>query len=160
MGTHGNAVPSQPTLAENVRDEVNRVILHLQDENKDMMVVPYIANVVQSRIDHHSISPEIVVYCSLEHIKQITRRQLRHLFDPLKNAERKADNQETIFDSVLQDHYPVNREVMGETQRVYLRRDLLTHDEVEQIVERMRRVGDALARHADGLEAWDKDRVL
>ena len=149
----------KPVLSLQLSEEINRVILSLKEKEPDMLDVDYISNVVQSRIDVHHISPPMVEYSSVQNLKQQVRDHLRRDHDPVKKAEDMVDqNQETLFDDILQDYYPCKREVLGVKKPVYVRRDLLTDDEVIVIAERLQKVSKKLAEHADALLAWNASR--
>ena len=146
-------------LAVELTVEIDRSILSLEAERVAQINVDYISNVVYSRLDQHHISPKVIEHCSVMHIKQMVRAALRHTCDPWQRVADEAESgQLTMFDGILQNYYPAEREVMGDKQSVYVRRDLLTHDDVEAIVSRMRMVGLKLLEHCDALLAWDATR--
>jgi hypothetical protein len=91
------------------------------------------------------------VGCHLE-LRQIARSKLRRQFDPVSDAAHGED----LFPDTLQDRYP-QRPARGR-EPVYLLRALMEDADVAFNVERMRRAGAALLRHADALEEWGGGR--
>ena len=149
----------QNALSMQLSDEISRTVLMLSERKTDMLDVDYIANQVQARIDAEGRSPGLVEYSSILNLKQMIRGHLRHNLNPILRAEREVEeNQESLFEEILQDYYPAKREILDQVKPVYVRRDLLSHDEVFIIATRMRLVSERLAKHSDALIAWDKSR--
>jgi hypothetical protein len=133
---------------------------------------------VQKVIDAHAATPEIspdwiatetmlairfartlhrlgYVGCHLE-LRQIARGKLRRQFDPTSAADPDAD-EEDLFPDTLQDRYP-RRRTRG-LPPSYVLRFLMSRPDVEFNVKRMRRVGQALLKHADALEEWGESHL-
>jgi hypothetical protein len=94
--------------------------------------------------------------CHLQ-IRQMARQELRRKHDP--NAviiDQLTSGQDDFFPETLQDRYP-RRTAHGE-EPVYVLRDLMTDADVEWNMNRMRRGGEALLKHADALRAWHGGR--
>jgi hypothetical protein len=93
--------------------------------------------------------------CNLE-LRQIARGKLRHQFDPTSQADPGAD-EDDLFPETLQDRYPRRRK-RGEPPS-YVLRALMSRRDLDFNVARMRRVGQALLKHADALEAWGESHL-
>jgi hypothetical protein len=85
--------------------------------------------------------------CHLQ-LRQIARAFCSRKFDPLHRVAHAADD---LFPETLQERYPV-RPTPGEEPR-YVLLDALSAEDRAYNVERMRRAGRALQKHADALEA-------
>lgn len=93
--------------------------------------------------------------CHLE-VRQIARHKLRRMHDPEERIRESLDQGELQFPDTLQDRYP-RRQQPGEEPR-YILREWMEETDVTFNVERMRRAGRALLKHADALEAWHAGR--
>jgi hypothetical protein len=89
--------------------------------------------------------------CHLE-LRQMARSKLRRQFDPVTRADDAADYGEDLFPDTLQDRYPRHPRSMCEPE--YVQRARMSRDDLDYNVERMRRAGSALLRHADALQEW------
>lgn len=98
--------------------------------------------------------PLVYAGCHLA-LRQIARGKLRR-HDPIETAHDAIAGQGEIFPETLQDRYP--RKVPSDAEPIYALRDHLTANDVKFNVNRMRRAGNALLKHADALEAWHTDR--
>jgi hypothetical protein len=87
--------------------------------------------------------------CHLE-LRQMARAKLRRQFDPTISDD--DDEEADLFPDTLQDRYP--RRPKRGRQPEYVLRERMTQADVAYNVERMRRAGSALLRHADALEEW------
>lgn len=137
-----------------------------------------LAIAVQKVIDAHAATPEIspdwiatetmlaikfpralhrlgYAGCNLE-LRQIARGKLRRKFDPTSPADPDAD-EDDLFPETLQDRYPRRRK-RGQPP-TYVLRDLMSRLDLEFNVKRMRRVGQALLKHADALESWGESHL-
>jgi phospholipid N-methyltransferase len=116
----------------------------------------WIATQVMSEIEFPQ-SLHILGYvgCHLE-VRQISRQKLRHAHDPYANVKASIEAEDDLFPETLQERYP--REPRKAEEPIYALRDLLTEADVRFNVERMRRGGKALLKHADALEAWNAER--
>jgi hypothetical protein len=95
------------------------------------------------------------VGCHLE-IRQIARQKLRRQHDPYAKAKASIEGEDDLFAETLQERYP--RQPRPSEESIYALRELLTRADVQYNVERMRRGGRALLKHADALQAWDTER--
>lgn len=136
-----------------ITEHISRVILSIKDGNGAVIDTDYVANVVESRIDVHSIAPHLTRHLAILELKQQIRSHLRK-HDPIEVATEAVESgQDDMFGDLLQDYYPVKRDIMGEVKSVYARRDTLTEEEMEFNASRMEKVSDRLARHAEALRA-------
>lgn len=143
-----------------VTEHISRVVISLKEQNVDSIDPEYVANVVESRIDIHSIAPHLTRHLAILELKQQTRSYLRASHDPIKIMKTRVESgQDDMFDDLLQDHYPVKRVIMGEEKSVYARRDTLSEDEMEINASKMEKVSDGLAKHAEALRAWFHSKV-
>jgi len=142
-----------------IAEHISRVVISLQEQGRDIIDPDYVANVVESRIDVHQVSPHLTKHLAIMQLKQETRQYLRHAIDPVQIvADKLESGQEDLFNDLLQDHYPAKREIMGEDKSVYVARDLLTSVEVEIVAAKMEKASDALSEHAKALRAWHQSR--
>ena len=138
-----------------VTEHISRVVLSIKDGNGADIDPDYVANVVESRIDIHQVAPHLTRHLAILELKQQIRSYLRKNHDPVEVMTAKVESgQEDMFDDILQDHYPVKRNILGTVKRIYARRDTLTEEEMEINSSRMERVSDGLAKHAEALRAW------
>lgn len=138
-----------------VTEHISRVVASLQDQGCDVIDNDYVANVVESRIDVHQISPHLMKYLALLELKQQIRSYLRHALDPMQVVTDKVKSgQDDLFDDLLQDYYPADREILGVKKSVYVKRESLTGQEVELNAAKMEMASEALAKHAEALRAW------
>lgn len=94
------------------------------------------------------------VGCHLQ-VRQIARELLRK-HDPIEQIKDAVAGQSELFPDTLQEHYPKRRKKSEEP--VYVQREAMTDDDVAYNVDRMRKGGSALLKHADALEAWGEGR--
>lgn len=143
-----------------VMEHIARVVMALNEKHQGIIDSDYVANVVESRIDIHQVSPHLTKYLAILQLKQDVRSYLRHTLDPVEVVTDKlASGQDDLFDDILQDHYPAKREIMGEVKEVYVLKELMTEKEVETVAGKMEKASDALARHAEALRAWYQTKV-
>jgi len=138
-----------------ITEHISRVVLAMNGKDVD---VDYVANVVESRIDVHQISPHLTKYLATLELKQQVRSYLRHRYDPevvvADKIQQGKTEQEDLFDDILQDRYPAVREHMGVKKTKYVIKENLTEDEVEIVAVKMEKAGRALIEHAKALRAW------
>lgn len=116
----------------------------------------WVATQVMADIDFpRSLHALGYVGCHLE-IRQIARQKLRRAHDPYMRVTASVEGEDDLFPETLQERYP--RQPRSKEEPIYALRDLLSRSDVAYNVERMRRGGNALLKHADALEAWDEAR--
>lgn len=93
--------------------------------------------------------------CHLE-LRQIARGKLRKRFDPTAAADDDEQDIDDLFPETLQERYPKARK-KGE-QPTYRRLWDLQEEDVIYNASRMEKVSDGLARHADRLRNWWRER--
>jgi hypothetical protein len=142
-----------------IEDRINQVLLNLQESNAVEFDSDLIADRVDALIDPERLAPALVRYAARRTLKDMAGRVLAHRLDPVTKTKQHI-TQETgdLFSGVLQDHYPVKRQVDGEPKKIYIRRDDLTETDIERIAQRMDRAGDSLNLHAQALKAYFKTR--
>lgn len=142
------------TAEEQLYAAVQTVIDDYQDAGE---VSPsWLATQVMDKIEFpRSLHALGYVGCHLE-IRQIARQKLRRAHDPNARVEASVEGEDDLFPETLQERYP--RQPRPPEEPIYAKRDLLTRADVQYNVERMRRGGRALLKHADALEAWDAER--
>jgi hypothetical protein len=96
-----------------------------------------------------------VTYASIEHCKQIARKELAGKFSP--EGQDNVAHQEDMFSGVLQEYYPLPRKRGDEPQ--YKLRELLSSDELKFNIDLLRKSARARLEHADALEAFRDWRV-
>lgn len=104
-----------------------------------------LALAVQRRFGGNEIEPHLQ-YASLEHLKQMSRRELARRYDV--DGEENVAHQGELFSGLLQDAYPVP------DQSVYKPRLDLTDEEAEWNISILRKSANARLQHADALQAW------
>ena len=138
-----------------IQEHISRVVMSMSSQNQGTIDPDYVANVVESRIDIHQVSPHLTKHLAILQLKQQIRAYLRHTFNPVDVVtDRLMSGQDDLFDDILQDYYPAERKVMDVMKSVYVKRDLLTATEVEENASKMEKASKALAQHAEALRAW------
>src|SRR3954465_14804194 len=128
-------------------DAVVRVIDRYQKEKAERISPAWVATQAMIQIRFPRTLHEIgYVGCHLE-MRQIARQKLRRWFDPNEKVKASVDGEDDLFPETLQDRYPIPAGKGKEP--VYVLRNLLRKPQVKFNVERMRRGGRALMRHAD-----------
>ena len=143
-----------------IDEKINQAIFTLQERGADAFDPNEIADQVDVLIDPERLAPPLTRHTSILMLREITRRLLAHNIDPIERASRHIE-QETgdLFSGVLQDHYPVKRFEGEEARLIYLRRDLMTEQDIYRLVERMDKAGDSLKRHAAALKAYFRSKA-
>ncbi len=139
-------------------DQLNAAVQHVIDDYRHVGEISpsWIATQVMVAIDFpQSLHALGYVGCHLE-IRQIARGKLRHAHDPFARMQASIKGEDDLFPETLQEFYP--KRPRPREEPLYAMRDLLTRDDVQYNVERMRRGGRALLKHADAIEAWDAER--
>src|SRR5262249_7252636 len=151
-----------------------RVVGEAQSMNDEDQLSAAVQRVIDKHLDVPEISPSWIatqvmveiefprtlhalgyIGCHLQ-VRQLARHKLRRRFDPRAVIEAAIEEGEDLFPETLQERYP-RRSRVGE-EPVYVFRTLLADDDLTYNVERMRRGGRALLKHADALEAWGTNR--
>lgn len=134
------------SIHETIRADIARAIE--EHEGEAVLTATSIADALQRAYATAPI-PDAIRYASFEHLKQMARKELAGRFEPDQAAE--GDTTGELFSTHLQVRYPIPRKAGDDP--VYKRRELLTEFERKWNVERMRKTGRSLLRHADALEA-------
>ncbi|HEX3587826.1 MAG TPA: hypothetical protein VH024_17635 [Candidatus Angelobacter sp.] len=77
--------------------------------------------------------------------------------DPNDQIAASVAGEDNLFPETLQERYP-RQPKRDDAERVYALRDALTEDDVQHNILRMRQGGRALLKHADALDAWNRNR--
>lgn len=143
-------------LSGQIDSLIDQVVFPMEETGADFISTDAIAVQVVDLIDPQSLSPDLLRFASLMHIKQCVRLRLAKRHDPIKKTQEYIESEEgDLFGDKLQPYYPVKRE--GE--RHYARRELLTDIEVKSLSSRMAKAGRSLLDHADALRAWFKSKA-
>ena len=138
-----------------VHELISRAVLSLQDSGVDIIDPDFVANVVESKIDVHRMAPHLSRYLAVEQLKANTRKYLAHMFNPVIRAQQLVESgTDDLFDDLLQDHYPVKREILGEVKSVYAKKEVMSEDEIIIVASKMEKAGNTLIEHAKALLAW------
>jgi hypothetical protein len=142
------------TAEEQLYAAVQKVIddYHLVGEVSPSWIATQVMTDIEFPRSLHTLG---YVGCHLE-IRQIARQKLRRAHDPYAKVQASIAGDDDLFPETLQERYPLPPKPGDEP--VYALRDLLSRSDVQYNVERMRRGGRALLKHADALEAWDAER--
>ena len=142
------------TAEEQLYAAVQKVIddYHLVGEVSPSWIATQVMQEIQFPRSLHVLG---YVGCHLE-IRQIARQKLRHAHDPFARVKASVEGEDDLFPETLQERYP--RHPRASEEPIYALRDLLTPEDVDYNVSRMRRGGRALLKHADALEAWNGER--
>lgn len=85
------------------------------------------------------------------YLRQVARSFCNKKFDPIETVE------DELFPETLQQRYP-KCPVDRDDEPVYILLDLMTDQDVDYNVSRLRKEASAKLRHADALEAWGRSR--
>lgn len=96
-----------------------------------------------------------VLYASLEHFKQQTRKILSAKFSP--DGEENEAHQNDMFSGTLQERYPIPRR--GDSEPVYKLREHMTLAEIDWNISQLEKSADARKRHAHALRAFREERA-
>jgi hypothetical protein len=141
-------------MAENsLLDVVNGVML--DSSNQDQIVPTWIANEAYRVLDPDFIAPSRVRLGCIEHLKQIARQICRKTLEP-QNVDE-VESQGALWD--LQKHYPQAHSQHSD-EPVYIKRELMTWEDIIFNHNRMDNAGDSLKAHAKRLLQYGIDRGL
>jgi hypothetical protein len=130
---------------------IDQVVLPLEEQGIDIISTDMVANCVLDLIDPRSVSPELIKFSSVMHLKQCVRNRLAKRHDPVEAAQESIESDELdLFGDQLQPYYPIKRE--GE--RAYARREVLSEIDIESNARRMEKAAKSLLQHAKALRAW------
>lgn len=137
-----------------LNDVVNGVIIN--STNQDQIVPSWIANEAYLELDPEAVSPDRVRYGCTQHLKQIARQLLAKKLAP-ETVEDVDLQQQSLWD--LQRHYPQAHSAHS-PDPVYIKRELMTWDDIVFNHNRMDNAGDTLKAHAKRLLQYGIDRGL
>lgn len=100
----------------------------------------------------HISVPEVYIGCHL-YLRQIARGALARSYDPADKKKRERDAKAVGDLFKLQARYP-EAHTADLDDAVYVRRDLMTAEDVDYNEKRLRAEGAAKIAHADALRAW------
>lgn len=106
--------------------------------------------------DPEKLAPHSIAFAADLEFRQIAREMLRSTYAP-ETPEDGQPLQHRLFPG-LQAQYP--RRVSGEDEPEYVKPELLSAEDIEWNIARMRSTANSLQRGADALEAWASDRGL
>lgn len=142
---------SKNPLAGQIETLIDKVVLPMEEAQVDFISTDAVAARVVDLIDPESVSPELLKFASLMHVKQLVRQRLAKRHDPVEIAEDYANGaNDDLFGNSLQPYYPANRN--GE--KSYARKEVLSRIEIEANCRRMEKAGHSLLEHANALRAW------
>jgi len=143
------------SLHNQIENHIAAVAQPMIDSGMAIISPAVVADEVDRRIDPGGLAPEAKTYASRMHIRNEVRRFLARNFDPIRRMRTVfSEEQADLFSDVLQDYYPVKRNVEGEERLLYAKRDHLSLSDANRLAERMHKAGESLMRHADALVAY------
>ena len=149
------------SLLSQIEQEVHHVVEPLIQHGDSIINPNRVADSVRDRLDPKHDTPELLGYLSTMKLRDVVRNVLRRHLDPVEKARAvlmEGEQSEDMFDVVLQDYYPTKRDVGGKREGVYIKRDLMTEDDVKRQCARMEKMGASLTRHSKALWADFCDR--
>lgn len=139
--------------------ELWRIIEDLYDLHSDKITISpaWLATEGMKKLRFAPTDNRLVyIGCHLQ-LRVIARGFCNKKFDPVHRAAAAEDEQQSeMFAKTLQERYP-RKPVSGE-ERSYIKRSHLSVVDREFNVERLRKCGGAMMKHADALEAENEDR--
>jgi hypothetical protein len=145
---------------QNPRDLVRQMIRKVIDDfdrqrTDDGIDARIVAERVHRGLDPHRHAPDLVAYCSIDGLTQMSRVELRGKHD-LPDDDATSEQLEA-FGKTLNERYSIRREEWPDNR--YVLRDLISKAEIEQQVLPMmdKHIG-ARQLHRDTLAAWNATR--
>jgi len=108
----------------------------------------WVATEAYQLLDPEKMSPKLVHLAAHLELRQLARQHLRKKYDPAE-----PENEQDELFPQLQSRYPTARSQRQDDPE-YVKLEQMCHADVVYNATRMRRVGAAMAKHADALEAW------
>jgi len=149
------------SLLSQIEQEVHHVVEPLIRQGDSIINPNKIADVVRERLDPAHATPELLSYLSTMKLRDVVRNTLARDMDQIEKAKTvlaDSGSQEEMFEVVLQDYYPAKRDIDGKREGVYVKRELMTEQEVKRQCARMEKMGASLTRHSKALWQDFRDR--
>lgn len=138
----------------NPTNELNDLLrVALCEYSSDMPVsAEALADTAVRSIDPTDLSPRLIKWAGILELRQLARQILRREYGNESDIDN--DAQYELFDS-LQDRYPG----AGNNKGSYIPRDLMTIEDYEVNIARLRNEASAKLKHADALERELNDKL-
>ena len=149
------------SLLSQIEQEVYHVVEPLIQHGDSIINPNRVADSVRDRLDPKHATPELLAYLSTMKLRDVVRNTLARDMDQVEKAKAvlaDSDSQEEMFEVVLQDYYPAKRDIDGKREGVYIKRELMTEQEVKRQCTRMEKMGASLIRHSKALWEDFRDR--
>ena len=143
--------------SEGLYQVVNEVIEGISDA--DEIIPTWVATKAMIFLQAKTMQrshPLVYLGCHLQ-LRQIARTVLRQHFEPSTEETIKERSMQYLF-TELQQRYPAAK-VNPQDEPRYIKLDLMSEEDIEFNVSRMRIAGKALLKHADALEAWGREHL-
>ena len=137
---------NKESLAAQLDGIIDTVMLPIEEQGMDVDINSVSDQVVRLA-DPDRVSPELVTYCSIMHVKGAVRKRAAKRHDPVVRADEFIGGQTDAFDGILQAYYP-------DSIDTYVPRHRLSETGYERVRGRMKKAGLALLQHVDALDAW------
>ncbi len=143
------------SIHNQIENHIAAIAQPMIDRGREIISPAAIADEVDRRIDPEDIAPEQKTYASRMYIRNEVRKFLARNYDPIERMKSDFSQDQTdLFSNLLQDYYPVKRNVGGEDRLVYAKRERLNLVDATRLAERMHKAGESLMKHADALVAY------
>lgn len=134
-------------LAAQLDSIIDKHMLPLEESGLDVDVNRVSDEILQT-MDPDRVSPDLVAYCTVMHVKGAVRKRAAKRHDPIARAESYISGEtDDMFSGILQAYYP-------ESKDLYVPRNRLTETGYNRVRSRMKKAGHALLEHVDALDAW------
>jgi len=138
---------SNEGLAAQLDTIIDMHMLPLEEAGMDVDI-NRVSDGILLMMDPERVSPDLVAYCTIMHIKGAVRKRAAKRHDPITRAEEYISGAtEDMFSGILQAYYPDSKDV-------YVPRHRLTETGYKRVRSRMKKAGHALLEHVDALDAW------
>lgn len=134
------------SLHDDIVQDIRRRIEDAERSRAAFISPSAIAHTVHAEFAHDD-EDEHVTYCSIEHIKHLARKELGRKLDA--DSDENSSMQGDMFSGSLQEHYPT--QVARGEEPQYVRRDLLSIEQLDYNIACLRKSARARLEHADAL---------
>jgi hypothetical protein len=146
---------------EQLMQIARRLVMEAKDSGAKLSA-KRLAGPMMAEIDPDSEAGEYLGYCARASCVQFLGKVLRRTWGTVDRplAEDLSGQMEIAeFTSCLQDYYPVAESGSSDDETEYRPIDDLTTDQIDALVEKMRRVGDHWHKHADQLSRYHRSKT-
>lgn len=142
---------SKVTENKQVIEVMQRIVLELTEKDAESIDPEMVARSALDELDPQHAGNPIRDWAERRQFRQLAGRVCAELHDPVQRVAAMDADQLELFGVSLQSHYPITD---SSGREIYKRTDLMTYNEWDQPISRMRKSAAALNRHCDAAEAY------